>query len=105
MSPNPEVEGEEYKLKTLDNQGRPFEVTTNSQGQVWLIVGTDSGFEGLSGFYYAEVNYTLTALEPPSAGDFAPSSWLVVGMALLGVILAALGSLVFVGRRKNKSVP
>ena len=57
---SPEVMGEEYKIKTLDNQGRPVEVVSDSEGRVWLIVGTDSGFEGLSAFYYAGITYVFT---------------------------------------------
>ena len=66
---HPEVLGDEYRIKTLDNQGRPFEVMTDDQGRLWLIVGTDSGFEGLSAFYYAKITYIFS--EPtPSGFDF-----------------------------------
>ena len=58
---HPEVTGDEYKIKTLHNEGSPFEVVTDNQGRVWLIVGTDSGFEGLSTFYYARITYIFTA--------------------------------------------
>ena len=56
---HPEVTGEEYRLKSLDNSGLPVSVTADGEGRVWLIVGTDSGFEGLSAFYYARVACTL----------------------------------------------
>ena len=49
-----EVQAREYRIKTLDNKGLPLMVDTDSQGRVWLIVGTDSGFEGLSGLSRAE---------------------------------------------------
>jgi hypothetical protein len=52
--------GEEYALMTLDSQGREFSVTTDSQGSVWLIAGTDSGFEGPTTVYYYKMNFTLT---------------------------------------------
>ncbi len=58
------VTGEEYRTKTLDNTDRPVKVTTDSEGRVWLIVGTDSGFEGLSAFYFARIDYTLSIVEP-----------------------------------------
>ena len=58
---HPEVTGDEYKIKTLHNQGRPFEVMSDTDGRIWLIVGTDSGFEGLSAFYFARITYILTA--------------------------------------------
>ncbi len=57
---HPEVTGDEYKIKTLDNQGRPLEVVSDSEGRIWLIVGTASGFEGLSAFYYAGITYKFT---------------------------------------------
>jgi hypothetical protein len=34
-----------YTLKTVEND-LPFESTTNETGELWLLVGTDSGFEG-----------------------------------------------------------
>lgn len=52
--------GEEYALMTLDSQGREFTVTADSQGNVWLIAGTDSGFEGPTTVYYDKMNFTLT---------------------------------------------
>lgn len=45
-----DVADAEHKLKTLNNGDRPFEVTVNEGGRLWLIVGTDSGFEGLRSF-------------------------------------------------------
>ena len=47
--------GEEYALMTLTSEGRDFEVTTNAQGLVWLIAGTDSGFEGATRVYYSRI--------------------------------------------------
>ena len=57
-----DVVADEYKIKALDNQGRPLEVVSDSEGRIWLIVGTDSGFEGLSAFYYAGITYKFTAV-------------------------------------------
>ena len=54
----------EYRIKTLDSADLPLGVTTDGQGRVWLVVGTDSGFEGLTGLYYARVSYTLKTVEP-----------------------------------------
>ena len=56
--------GEEYRIKTLDNSASPAQVTADGEGRLWLIVGTDSGFEGLSAFYYARIACTLTPVEP-----------------------------------------
>ena len=59
---HPEVEDREYRIKTLDNVGLALRVEADDEGRVWLVVGTDSGFEGLTRLYYARISYTL-ALE------------------------------------------
>ncbi len=91
---NPEVADGEYRVKTLDNVEMPLGVTADSEGRVWLIVGTDSGFEGLSKFYYTRISYTLSSVEPPSTGGYAPPAWalgLVAGLcAVAGMVLVAL---------------
>ena len=56
---HPEVQGDEYRIKILSNESHPLEATTDADGRLWLIVGTDSGFEGLSAVYYSEINYVL----------------------------------------------
>ncbi len=60
---HPDVLGDEYHIKTLENFRRPLEATTDVSGNLWLIVGTDSGFEGLSTLYYSAIRYTLTVAE------------------------------------------
>jgi hypothetical protein len=40
-------------------------VNANSSGELWLIVGTDSGFEGLTTLYYQRIDVTLTPVSPP----------------------------------------
>ena len=56
---HPDVTGPEYRVKTLDNDERPLTVETDGEGRFWLIVGTDSGFEGLTTLYYARITYRL----------------------------------------------
>jgi hypothetical protein len=51
--------GEEYTLMTLDNQDRDFSVNTDGNGNVWVIAGTDSGFEGPTTVYYDAINITF----------------------------------------------
>ena len=51
--------GEEYALMTLDSQDRVFSVTTDPDGNVWIIAGTDSGFEGPTTVYYNKVVITF----------------------------------------------
>ena len=92
---HPEVANREYRIKTLDNTDMPLSVTTDSDGAVWLIVGTDSGFEGLTRLYYARISYVLSAVEPPRTGGYEPPVWALalvagVGAALSGLALATL---------------
>ena len=45
-----------YELKELSNVELPaFEVTTDDNGDAWLLLGTDSGFEGTTTIYYTEI--------------------------------------------------
>ena len=79
-----EVTGSEHRLKTLDNAGQPLSVETDGDGRVWLIVGTDSGFEGHTAIYYARIAYTLTGPEAsPAAGGSAPPGWAMAGVAAI----------------------
>jgi hypothetical protein len=36
-----------------------YTVTASPDGELWLLVGTDSGFEGLTGIYYQHIAVTL----------------------------------------------
>lgn len=42
-------------------------VNANARGELWLIVGTDSGYEGTTALYYQRIEVTLTpmAQQPP----------------------------------------
>jgi hypothetical protein len=40
-------------------------VNANSNGELWLLIGTDSGFEGLTALYYQRIDVTLTPVSPP----------------------------------------
>ena len=88
---HPEIAGREYRIKTLDNMDLPLNVDTDSEGRVWLIVGTDSGFEGLSAFYYSRISYMLSIVELPSTGGYKPPVWAIVLMAGIGAALVGLG--------------
>jgi hypothetical protein len=48
-----------YRLITRDNRASPFRVTSDSQGELWLLVGTDSGFEATTALYYDTIRVTL----------------------------------------------
>lgn len=48
-----------YELKVLDNSSEPLEIKSDADGNLWVFVGTDSGFEGKTVLYYTVVNVTL----------------------------------------------
>ncbi|HEY0652328.1 MAG TPA: hypothetical protein VGD65_04330 [Chryseosolibacter sp.] len=43
------------------NMNSPFRVKSNSRGEIWLIVGTDSGSSGKTTLYYSKIYLTLSA--------------------------------------------
>ena len=60
---HPDVTGREYRIKTLNNDVQPVTVETDGEGRLWLIVGTDSGFEGLTTLYYDRISYRLRPVD------------------------------------------
>lgn len=52
--------GEEYALMTLDNEEQLFEIISDSDGVLWFIAGTDSGFEGPTRVYYDKISIQLS---------------------------------------------
>lgn len=52
-----EADGQ-YKLKQLKTQ-QPLTVKTNANGELWVLFGADSGFEGLTSIYYSKVKVAL----------------------------------------------
>jgi hypothetical protein len=54
----------DYALITRNNASvynSPFVAKSNSKGEIWLIVGTDSGFEGTTTIYYTKINVVFSA--------------------------------------------
>ena len=47
-----------YTLKNLSNEN-PFEVEANENGELWVTIGTDSGFEGTTTIYYNKISITF----------------------------------------------
>lgn len=47
-----------YKLITRSNTNKPFTARSSDKGELWLLVGTDSGFEGLTTLYYSSIKVT-----------------------------------------------
>ena len=52
-----------YMLKTLDNNERPLAMTADAAGNLWVFVGTDSGFEGKTTLYYTSIEIILEKTE------------------------------------------
>jgi hypothetical protein len=48
----------QYTLKTLTTP-KTLNVTTNNQGELWLIIGVDSGFEATTTIYFNRVKIKL----------------------------------------------
>ena len=49
------------RSNVASSYGPLFMAQTNSDGEIWLIVGTDSGFEGITTLYYTEINIVFSA--------------------------------------------
>jgi hypothetical protein len=49
---------EEYGYKMVKRTGE-FKAKTDSKGKIWLIVGTDSGFEATTALYYSSIKAVL----------------------------------------------
>jgi hypothetical protein len=54
---------QDYALITRNNAANnvPFQARSNSKGEIWLIIGTDSGFEGKTTVYYTRINVIFSA--------------------------------------------
>ena len=49
----------QWELKRLSSQMESISVTTNGSGNVWLFVGTDSGFEATTSVYHTWITATF----------------------------------------------
>jgi hypothetical protein len=53
-----------YTIVTRNNNSsNGFLITTDSSGEVWLVVGTDSGFEGSTTLYYTQVDVLFNQVD------------------------------------------
>jgi hypothetical protein len=50
---------EVYTLKTVQNDDESFAVQSNSSGELWIIIGTESGFMGTTTIYYNSIRVEL----------------------------------------------
>ena len=53
----------EYVVKKLSSESQVFEFITDAEGSLWLMFGTDSGFEGMTSIYYLSGNLTATLVQ------------------------------------------
>lgn len=49
----------QYELIQRDNLDDPLQVRSDASGNLWVIVGTDSGFEGTTALYYNSIEVRL----------------------------------------------
>jgi len=55
-----EIDMENPPYVSLERQHEhEYTITASPDGELWLLVGTDSGFEGLTGIYYQRIAVTL----------------------------------------------
>jgi hypothetical protein len=49
----------DYVLINRNNNSAPVMLTSNNKGELWLMLGTDSGFEGATTLYYTSIRIKL----------------------------------------------
>lgn len=54
-----DTDRQEYTLKEISNDEQGFPVLSNEAGELWIIFGTDSGFEGTTTIYYNYIRVEL----------------------------------------------
>lgn len=61
----PDDGNENYVLLQRHHHGQPLTVTTASDGSLWLIFGTDSGFESETALYYSRLDVWINRSDQP----------------------------------------
>ncbi len=56
----PEVD---WTLRDYSTRGTPFRARADEQGRLWLVAGSDSGFEGLTTYYLTALRARLQAVD------------------------------------------
>ena len=102
---HPEVVADECRIKRLDTEGRRFQATSDGDGRLWLIVGTDSGFEGPSSLFYDSIRPTLSPVDSrpialPRTGDLSLPDGAYAGMVAFGFLLVAVGTFALAKRHQ-----
>ncbi len=48
-----------YQIIRRNNLNQPLNVNSDASGNLWVIIGTDSGFEGTTTLYYNAIEVRL----------------------------------------------
>jgi hypothetical protein len=54
----------DYVLLTRTNAANPFRARADSSGRLWLVFGTESGFEGMTSLFYTRFKATFDRVPP-----------------------------------------
>lgn len=54
-----ECSGGDYRLKRLQDASVEVRATADAAGKLWLLLGTDSGYEGITSMYYNRIRVVL----------------------------------------------
>lgn len=54
-----DVDNPQYSAKELDNLQQPLKAKTDAQGNLWLLFGTDSGFEATTKYYITKITVNI----------------------------------------------
>lgn len=62
-------------VRVTKTYAHPTAVKTDERGSLWLVIGTDSGYEGLTGLYLESITARINpAVEPAAGGTGAAAS-------------------------------
>lgn len=61
----PDDGNDSYILLTRDQHGASISATTSADGSIWLVFGSDSGFEGLTELYYTRLTVWIDTVARP----------------------------------------
>jgi hypothetical protein len=54
---------DEFVYNSIRRTASDLEVKTNAQGECWVVVGTDSGYEGITALYYQQVKLFIAQVD------------------------------------------
>ncbi|TCP62499.1 hypothetical protein [Baia soyae] len=54
---------ETFEIKNFNNKSKPYYIQSDSEGKLWLLIGTDSGYEAYTQYYFSKIKATLTEVK------------------------------------------